>query len=342
MQATQRSRLADAPILVLPLLMLALAILSSPAAAQQDWLPTVATAPGGTLNDIPAGSHLNRMPPAIDPRFFPPAQAPAPVVRGPLPQGAWSPLVTGALPGARGPADAAAQDPRAGIAPSAQSRDALTPIRPMQPRALAAAEGAATAATGSEAAAKAAPAQDGAPSADASEGSIFKMPGPLDALPPNATAAQQYCFNTVDTAADARFAWQAKKIREMEAELEKKSVQLEAKTEEYKRWLERRDAFSRKAHEKLVGFYSRMRPDAAALQLASLDEETAAAVVTKLETKVASQIMGEMNPEQAAKIATIISGAARVPPERRRAVAPGDAKPPGEAEAGPSAEGPRS
>jgi flagellar motility protein MotE (MotC chaperone) len=170
---------------------------------------------------------------------------------------------------------------------------------------------------------------------------LGKPPGPLEALPPNATQAQQYCFNTADQAADARIAWQAKKIKEMESELDKRAQQLEAKTEEYKRWLERRDEFSRKAHEKLVGFYSRMRPDAAALQLATLDEEMAAAVVTKLETKVASAIMGEMDPERAAKIATIISGAARIPPEKRRPVQTTDGKPP-DAASGAAPERPRS
>jgi flagellar motility protein MotE (MotC chaperone) len=172
---------------------------------------------------------------------------------------------------------------------------------------------------------------------DATEAALGRK-GPLDALPPNASAAQQYCFNTTDSAADARFAWQAKKIKDMEAELEKRAQQLEAKTAEYKTWLERRDEFARKAHEKLVGFYSGMRPDAAAGQLAELDEEMAAAVVIKLQTKVASQIMGEMDPERAAKIATIISGAAKVPPNRRRQEAPANAPAAGAS----TPEGPRS
>ncbi len=57
---------------------------------------------------------------------------------------------------------------------------------------------------------------------------------PLESLPPDATAVQQYCFNTADPAADARFAWQAKKISDMEAELEKRVALLETKTEEFK------------------------------------------------------------------------------------------------------------
>ena len=274
--------------------------LISPSAAQ-DWTPTVATAPGGTLHDV------NRPPTQIDPRFFPAPRDPAPVVRSPLPQATWSPLVTGALPQADAPARGAAA-PRTRPDAAAAQPD-LSPVRPTAPQTVVAA--------GTET-------QDAAASVDAggADEPLFKKPGPLDALPPNASAAQQYCFNTADTAADARFAWQARKIQEMEAELEKRARQLEAKTEDYKRWLARRDEFSRKAHEKLVGFYSRMRPDAAAVQLATLDEEMAAAVVMKLETKVASQIMGEMDPDRAAKIATIISGAGKLPRDKRAALEP--------------------
>ncbi len=108
----------------------------------------------------------------------------------------------------------------------------------------------------------------------------------------------------------------------MEGELEKRAEQLEAKTEEYKKWLARRDEFSKKAQEKLVAFYAKMRPDAAALQLTAMDDESAAALLTKLEPKVASLVMAEITPEKAAKIAAVISGAARIPPNRRPRLAP--------------------
>lgn len=289
----------------------------APLRAQESWMPTVATSPGGTLN-APTSGHVGLTPPMIDPRFFPSpaeaaqAQAQAEAARKGPPRGAaWSPIVTGAIPAGRETVVPGA------YVPPVEKRETLSPIRPLQP-ALAQAAGAKAAAGEAAPKAEAVPEAAAATEGDAAD-PMFKAPGPLDALPPDATAAQQYCFNTADSAADARFAWQARKIKEMEAALDKRSQQLEAKTQQYKTWLARRDEFSRKAHDKLVGFYSRMRPDAAALQLASLDEEMAAAVVTKLETKVASQIMGEMDPEQAAKIAAIISGAARVPPERRRA-----------------------
>ena len=66
------------------------------------------------------------------------------------------------------------------------------------------------------------------------------------------------------------------------------------------------------------------RSDAAALQLAAMEDETAAALLTKLEAKAASAVMAEMDPERAAKLAGIISGAARIPKPKKP-------KPPAEA-----------
>lgn len=303
---------------------------ASPAAAQEGWTPTVATVPGGTLNPP---NVLNRQPTKIDPRYFPAPRANDPPPRYTLPQGAWSPIVTGAIPQTDPPEPVRSSPLRTVPGSAVAPLNGLSPVRPVAPKAAVAAADAPAAAekpSPDKTAAGAPATGTPTPGAGADE-PLFKKPGPLDALPPNASAAEQYCFNTADSAADARFAWQAKKIQDMEAELDKKAQQLEAKTEEYKRWLERRDEFARKAHEKLVGFYSRMRPDAAAVQIATLDEEMAAAVVIKLETKVASQIMGEMDPERAAKIATIISGAGKIPPEKRRATTPAgtaDATPP--------------
>lgn len=289
--------------------------------AQETWMPTVATSPGGVLNNeaVPGDlvpGHVGRTPSQIDPRFFPSPHSSTPVPRHMVPPGAWSPIVTGALPGADAPAAPA-------YVPPVEKREALSPVRPLKP--VMAAAGDAKAPQSKKAGDAKAPAAggEGQDAAGGAADSVFnKPPGPLDALPPDATPAQQYCFTTVETAQDSRFAWQANKIKEMEAELDKRAQQLEAKTQEYKQWLARRDEFSRKAQEKLVGFYARMRPDAAAVQLATVDEGMAAAVMMKLETKVASAIMNEMDPERAAKIASIISGAARVPPEKRRQAPP--------------------
>lgn len=290
---------------------------STEASAQKTWDPVVATVPGGTLT-VHGQAPANRLPTMVDPRRFPPPKrAPAGQQKQGLPQGAWSPLVTGAIPKPGSPARSISRKP---VAPAVKSGEvspigeALSPVRSTRGGAMAEVAGEVAGAAEPTAGDDTEPSPKPASVSSEDAGTV----GPLDALPPNATPAQQYCFNTTDAAADARFAWQAKKIQEMEAELDKRAEILAKKTEEYKKWLARRDEFSRKAHEKLVGFYSRMRADAAAEQLATIDEETAAAVVTKLETKVASQIMGEMNPARAARIATVIAGAAKTPPADKR------------------------
>lgn len=141
--------------------------------------------------------------------------------------------------------------------------------------------------------------------------------------PPKGSLAESYCANIADAAADARFAWQLRELRELDAELQRRIDILEKRTAEYREWLARRDAFVQKAQESLVRIFSRMRPDAAASQLAAMDEETAAAVLTKLEPRNASAILNEMPPGPAARLTMTIAGAAKVPSEEEPAPAAG-------------------
>ena len=138
---------------------------------------------------------------------------------------------------------------------------------------------------------------------------------PKDAPGATPTAGQQYCINIADTAADARFAWQKKTLGEIEQELDRRIALLEQRAKEYREWLARRDEFAKKAQGTLVEIYTKMRPDAAALQLAAMDEETAAAVLTKLKPRNASAILSEMPPGSAARLTTTIAGAAKVNPD---------------------------
>jgi flagellar motility protein MotE (MotC chaperone) len=130
----------------------------------------------------------------------------------------------------------------------------------------------------------------------------------------SAQAPKDYCINIVDAAADARVAWQRKMIAGAEAELDKRIALLEEKTAEYKKWLARRDEFTKKANETVLKIYARMRPDAAAMQLVVLDEETADAVLTKLEPRLASLILNDMDPAHAAKLTSTIIGSGKVLP----------------------------
>lgn len=299
------------------------------------WSPLVATTAGG---DVAARVARSGTPANVSggevARFAAPGLV---ATETEIPAGNWSPIVTGALGPEAQPADPQAgtpsppQGPRSAAAEAAggHGTDAgplgqgSTEPAPPAPAAVphAPAVTPPAPAAGSPALAPTtAPAAPGAvrAPAPAAGGAPQTAPGPLpakplEALAPDARPAQQYCYNIAEPAADARAAWQAKKIKDMEATLDKRVVELDGKIEELKTWLARRDEFSKRAQEKLVGLYARMRPDASALQLAAMDDETAAAVITKLEPKIASAIMNEIEPERAAKLATIISGAAKIP-----------------------------
>jgi flagellar motility protein MotE (MotC chaperone) len=131
--------------------------------------------------------------------------------------------------------------------------------------------------------------------------------------PASQTTGDQYCSNIANAAADARFAWQKQTLLETEKKVEKSVEELNVKIIEYQKWMARRDEFSRKAQSAITDIYAKMKPDAAALQLSALDEETAAAVLIKLSPKISSALMAEMDAKKAARLTAIIAGSSKGP-----------------------------
>jgi flagellar motility protein MotE (MotC chaperone) len=123
---------------------------------------------------------------------------------------------------------------------------------------------------------------------------------------------QQYCSNIADAAADARFAWQMEALRDLEKQVDERIAALDARQAEFEDWLRRREELAARAKATLVAVYANMRPDAAAQQLAILEDEEAAAVLTNLVPRTASAILNEMEPERAAQLAVAMAG----PPEK--------------------------
>ncbi|WP_420846328.1 MotE family protein [Microvirga brassicacearum] len=95
----------------------------------------------------------------------------------------------------------------------------------------------------------------------------------------------------------------------MEKEIEGRIKVLEAKRVEFEEWLARRNDFLAKADEKVVSIYARMRPDAAAVQLANMDIEIAAAILAKLNPRASSAVLNEMEPARAAQLTNVITDA---------------------------------
>lgn len=129
----------------------------------------------------------------------------------------------------------------------------------------------------------------------------------------------RYCTNINDKAADARYAMQTRELQQLRADVDSRIQELEAKRLEYEVWLKRRDEFIDKAEDSLVGIISKMRPDAAAAQMALLGDEAAAALLLKLNPRVSSVILNEMPAEKSSKLARVIVGSRVVSQKERTA-----------------------
>jgi flagellar motility protein MotE (MotC chaperone) len=134
---------------------------------------------------------------------------------------------------------------------------------------------------------------------------------PLSEPNKSALLVQQYCENVRDAAAEARFAFQTERLAGAAREVEERIARLDARSNELKQWLSRRDEFSRLATNQLVGIFSTMRPEPASEQLVRLNHTTAAAILSKLEQRAASAILNEMPPDKAARLTSIMAEAAQ-------------------------------
>ena len=124
--------------------------------------------------------------------------------------------------------------------------------------------------------------------------------------PAPAPDVKKYCANIAAAASEARFAWQTGKLNEVEARIKARIQDLDAKEAELRAWIEKRETMAKQANEKLVGIYSKMRPETAATQISTLDDDMAATVLAQLTPGKASAIFNEIVPERAAKLAGLI------------------------------------
>ena len=161
----------------------------------------------------------------------------------------------------------------------------------------------------------AAPAPDNPPAVarPARSAGVTTSPKPApSAAAANENEVAQFCSNVADPAVDARLAWQLKELEKAENKLRERIAEVEAKRAEYEKWMALRDDFLKKAEAQVVEIYSRMKPDAAATQIAGMADETAAAVLAKLSPRSSSAIFNEMDTARAAHLADLLGGMRRV------------------------------
>lgn len=120
---------------------------------------------------------------------------------------------------------------------------------------------------------------------------------------------REFCTNIADAARDQRYLLQKQELENLQRDVDERIKTLEARRSEYEDWLKRRNDFLKSAEAGLVEIYRKMKPDAAASQLAELDPEIASAIVMKLPPRQSSTILGEMQADKAAALTRIIASA---------------------------------
>ncbi len=96
---------------------------------------------------------------------------------------------------------------------------------------------------------------------------------------------------------------------ELEAQLKQRIAELETKEAESKEWIDKREALMKKAEDGVVAIYAKMLPEAAAAQMIVMEESTAAALLTRLNPRISSAILNEMEAGKAAKLTDMMAGA---------------------------------
>jgi flagellar motility protein MotE (MotC chaperone) len=122
--------------------------------------------------------------------------------------------------------------------------------------------------------------------------------------------ASRFCANAGPSIVEARIAWETKQLGDLDAQVRQRLADLEKAEASVQEWVAKRDAMLKSASDELVAIYAKMEPEAAATQIAAMDDQMAAAILGKLKAGAAGAILNEMEGERASKLAVVLSGAA--------------------------------
>jgi flagellar motility protein MotE (MotC chaperone) len=122
--------------------------------------------------------------------------------------------------------------------------------------------------------------------------------------------ASRFCANVAPSIAEARIAWETKRLSELDAQVKQRLADLEKAEASVQEWVAKRDTNLKAASDNLVAIYAKMQPETAAVQIAAMDDQMAAAILGKLKPSAAGAILNEMEAERASKLAAFLSGAA--------------------------------
>jgi flagellar motility protein MotE (MotC chaperone) len=122
--------------------------------------------------------------------------------------------------------------------------------------------------------------------------------------------ASRFCANVAPSIAEARIAWETKRLSELDAQVKQRLADLEKAEASVQQWVAKRDTILKAASDNLVAIYAKMQPETAAAQIAAMDDQMAAAILGKLKPSAAGAILDEMEAERASRLAAFLSAAA--------------------------------
>ena len=86
----------------------------------------------------------------------------------------------------------------------------------------------------------------------------------LVAEKPSEADANRYCASVASSIAEARIAWQTKRLAELDAQVRQRIADLEKVEASAREWIDKRDALMKTAQDDVVAIYSKMEPESAA------------------------------------------------------------------------------
>ena len=130
--------------------------------------------------------------------------------------------------------------------------------------------------------------------------------------PPDKSAdsgVSRYCANVAPVAAEARIAWETRRLNELDAQIKQRVADLAKAEAETRDWVSKREALLNSASDDVVSIYGKMDAEAAAAQLATMDEAIAVSILHKLNVRAASSILDQMEAARAARLTSQILAA---------------------------------
>jgi flagellar motility protein MotE (MotC chaperone) len=119
----------------------------------------------------------------------------------------------------------------------------------------------------------------------------------------------RYCANVAQVAADARIAWETRRLNDLDGQIKQRIADLEKAEADAKDWVSKREALLNSASDDVVAIYGKMDPEAAAAQIATMDEPIAVSILPKLKVSAASAILDQMEAARAARLTSLILAA---------------------------------